>query len=78
MGFLTLFWAKIKQWFWAFAFALGVFLYVKGRSDGVSSAQGQVREDILEDISKQKEIRDEVSGLGSDDISDRLHRWVSK
>lgn len=78
MGFLSILWSRAKQWLWAILMALGVLLYVKGRDDGWDAAKDEAKEDLIEDLNTQKEIRDEVSGLGVDDLTDRLQRWVQK
>lgn len=71
-------WGKIRGWLLGAVFALAAILgvYLKGRQDGSEAAERKSQGDLLEDIKTNKEVRDEISGLGDDALSDRLRRWV--
>jgi len=50
--------------------------YVKGRKDASDKAAREAAEKRASDLATAKEIRDEIDNDSSDDVRDRLNRWV--
>ena len=73
-------WAKLKS----YVIAAGVILaaiagaYILGRRDGDSIAHSQMKDDLIEDVSKQKELKNEVDSLSDGALSGRVQRWTRK
>lgn len=78
--FLMSLWSKLKQWLVIAGVVIATLagVYLKGRADGKDAAEDQAQDDLLEDIETQKEIRDEVSGLGRDALANRLRKWTKE
>lgn len=71
-------WAKLKFWL-AAAAAVGAALLAawwQGRREGKQAAAHERSRERLKAIEQAKEIDNEVSGLGDDDLDKRLKRWV--
>ncbi|GAB4227760.1 MAG: hypothetical protein Kow0032_07210 [Methyloligellaceae bacterium] len=71
-------WAKLKFWVLAAAAVAAALLgaWWQGRREGKQAAAHERSRERLKAIEQVKEIDDEVSGLGADDLDRRLKRWV--
>jgi hypothetical protein len=71
-------WNKLKGWA-ALAgvalFAIGV-AFIKGRAAGIAHIEAEQERRRLDAIKARKETDDEVDQLGSNDVDDRLARWL--
>lgn len=73
-------WARIKGWAIATGAALVALamLFAAIRKSGRDAAERERRSARLRAIEDQRRKDDELAGLGSNDLDDRLARWVRK
>jgi hypothetical protein len=60
----------------ALAGLVAILGYGKGRNDAYRDAQGRSDQNNLKASRNRKEIDDEIDQLGSNDIDERLSRWL--
>lgn len=71
-------WEKVK----GFAAALGLILvaigiaFLKGRKAGVEHMEAEQTKRRIEALQDRKAVDDEIKNLGSNDVDQRLARWM--
>lgn len=71
-------WGKLKGWAAVaglLALAIGV-AFIKGRSEGRKLFEARRTEQRIGAMKKRKELDDEISNLGSNDVDQRLVKWL--
>ena len=55
-----------------------VTVYYRGRADGQTELEYEIKDDRLEKILKAKDVQDDVQALDDDGLAGRASRWVRK
>lgn len=55
-----------------------VTVYYRGRADGQTELEYEIKDDRLEKILKAKDVQDEIQSLDDSGLADRASRWVRK
>ena len=55
-----------------------VTVYYRGRADGQTELEYEIKDDRLEKILKAKDVQDDVQALDDDGLLRRANKWVRK
>ena len=55
-----------------------VTVYYRGRADGQTELEYEIKDDRLEKILKAKDVQNDVQALDDDGLAGRASRWVRK
>lgn len=53
-----------------------VTVYYRGRADGITEMEYEIKDDRLEKLIKAKGVKDEIQSLNDDDTAHRVSKWV--
>lgn len=78
MAFLLSFYGKIKGWLaLAGAVIIAVLIaFFKGRSAGKAAEAAKAQQARIDSMKTAKEVTDEVSNLGNNDVDRELSQWM--
>lgn len=70
--------ARIKMYLWLIGAALVAVatVYFRGKADGRSDLEDDLKEKRLENMAQAKEIENEVEALDDDALAERASKWV--